>query len=513
MRIYRPSLGLVSPCLYVQNLRVQNFLPVASKGLRKGQYLLCIRTPEIFTFVSGVLAASIERSRQKWLMEGLLEKYWTKPSKKKNQYDFQNPAKESMVKLGPCSMIIEPHVFEIMLYTVKDTHYTFLPPVGQLQPLAAPHAGHQVSYSPGTSTYPTQPQNFSASELPVPTQTPERKPPLQPSLPPFREGFAHCEPLGLSPVAPARFQGSPRTVSQQNPESSAASNGEANGAPAAPIHDSSTNTDPVIQMLAARAATDHSLKSLMKIVAQGSASPDQLAMFQRHIDELKGIIEARQGDLPMNPESQSKSTDLTCGPPVLPSAHSAGVVQPPTPTPTATVKMEPLSQYYSQPPQYLKPKGPVAPRPDISAIVFDFAAGTGDRYLIPKYSMLEYLPGGSQVLVSFLHIRKGSAASSGKYKPNVEYYEPVTLRLSTNVPRTLESLARTVAPPEEVRKYMSDIMTRMTLSEEVYLATQLPRAQEDTAMGNHEMISAMEQEIIKSTYPPPDSLLPLHSTK
>ncbi|MCJ1243809.1 hypothetical protein MMC30_001006, partial [Trapelia coarctata] len=459
----------------------------------------------------GVLAASIEQSRQKWLMEGIFEKYWTKPSKKKNQYEVQNPAKESMVKLGPCSMIIEPHIFEIMLYTVKDTHYTFLPPIGQPQPLTTPHGGHQTNYSPGTSTSSTQPQAFPASELPVQAQTQERKPPLQPSLPPFGEGFAHFEPHGLPPVTPARFQGSPRTVPPHTPETSTHSNGANTCAPAAPSHDSSTNTDPVIQMLAARAATDHGLKSLMKIVAQGSASPDQLAIFQRHIDELKSIIEAQQGDLSMNPESQSNPTDATHGPPVpVSSAHAAVVVQPP---PMATVKIEPLSQYYSQPPQYLKPKGPVPPRPDISAVVFDFAAGTGDRYLIPKYSMLEYLPGGSQVLVSFLHTRKGSAASSGKYKLNVDYYEPVTLRLSTNVPRTLESLARAVAPPEEVRKYMSDIMTRMTLSEEVYLATQLPRAQEDTAMGNNEMLSAMEQEIIKPIYSPPDSLLPLQSMK
>ena len=278
--------------------------------------------------------------------------------------------------------------------------------------------------------------------------------------------------------------------------------------------DSSTNTDPVIQMLAARAATNHGLKSLMKIVAQGGASPDQLATFQRHIDELKGIIEAQQGDVPANLELQPKPTDANHRPAVpLPSAHSAGVVHPPTAFPMTTVKMEPLSQYYSQPPQYLKPKASIPSRPDVSAIVFDFASGTGDRYLIPKYSMLEYLPGGSQVLISFLHTRKGSAASSGKYKPNVEYYEPVTLRLSTNVPRTLESLAKAVAPPEEVRKYMSEVMTRMTLSEEVYLATQLPRAQEDTAMGNHEIVSATEQDIIKSIYSPPDFLLPLHSTK
>ena len=474
----------------------------------------CVPRLELLTSISGVLAASIEQSRQKWLMDGIFEKYWTKPSKKKNQYEFSNPAKESMVKLGPCSMIIEPHVFDITLYTVKNAHYTFLPSVGQPQSLAAAYGGHQASYSSGTGMASAQPPTFPTPETLIQAPAQQQHLALQPSLPPFREGFAQFEPRGLPPAMPAKFPGSSQTVLSPTPESTTLSNGASKGTLAAENHDSSTNTDPVIQMLAARAATDHSLKSLMKIVAQGSASPDQLAVFQRHIDELKGIIKAQQEDLPTNPEPQSKRTEEAYGSSVpLPLAQSAAVSHPSTATPIASVKMEPLSQYYSQAPQYLKPKGPVPPRPDVNAAVFDFATGTGDRYLIPKYSILEYLPGGTQVLVSFLLTRKGSGASSGKYKPSVDYYEPVTMRLSTHVPRTLESLGRAVAPPEEVRNYMSDIMARMTLSEEVYLATQLPWAQEDTEMGNYEAPSAVEHEAVRPTYSPPNSLLPLQSKK
>lgn len=495
----------------MQNLPVQSFLQVSIKGFKKGQCMLCVTTPNCSHLTSGVLAASIEQSRQKWLMEGIFEKYWTKPSKKKNQYEFQNPAKESMVKLGPCSMIIEPHVFEIMLYAVKDAQYTFLPPVGQPPSLAAPYGGHQINYPHGAGMASTQPRAASTPDTPMYALAQEKEPPLQPTLPPFREGFAHFEPRGLPPIVPAQLQGSPGTVFHGTPESSTPSNCTSNGVTAPPMHDSSTNTDPVIQMLAARAATDHSLKSLMKIVAQGSASPDQLVAFQKHIDELKGMIEAQQRDPPANPEPQSKAIDVAYGPPApSSSAHSTGQVQRPMAPPS--VKMEPPSQYYSQPSQYLKPKGPVPSRPDVtSAVAFDFAAGTGDRYLLPKYSILEYLPGGTQVLVSFLITRKGSSASSGKYKPNVDYYEPVTIRLSTHAPRTLESLARAVAPPEEVRKHMSDIMTNLTLSEEVYLAIQLPRAQEESAIVDHDVPSVMEHETVKPTYPPPDSLLPLRS--
>jgi len=54
---------------------------------------------------------------------------------------------------------------------------------------------------------------------------------------------------------------------------------------APPPVDKKTNPDPVISKLAARASTDPELKSLMKEVATGNASQEQLRIFQRHIDE------------------------------------------------------------------------------------------------------------------------------------------------------------------------------------------------------------------------------------
>ncbi|KAL1844539.1 hypothetical protein VTK73DRAFT_2343 [Phialemonium thermophilum] len=53
---------------------------------------------------SGVLAESLSRSRNKWISEGIFEKYWSKPSKRKGAVieDPNNPPKESMSKL-PCT--------------------------------------------------------------------------------------------------------------------------------------------------------------------------------------------------------------------------------------------------------------------------------------------------------------------------------------------------------------------------------------------------------------------------
>ena len=469
--------------------------------------------------ISGVLAASLDRSRQKWLTEGILEKYWTKPSKKKVQIDVQNPAKESMVKLGICSMIIEPHVFEITLYTVREIQPNFVPTGAQSSLAVLPHHA-AASFGAPYSNPAQQSQLHQTSSMPPPFQPSGQQSSgtPQPILPPFREGFAQFELQGLSPAVAAPQRPIPISSSQSLPATQRVSQN------AVQTQDSTANPDPVIQMLAARAATDHDLKSLMRVVASGKASQSQLRVFQNHIDELNGIIQA-QKNLPQPNPTQPNSlppgiAQAQTGPESIqkaPSTNSGelGHSLPPTPLPAGTtlppVKTEPLSQYYSQAPQPLKSKTPMSVRQDISAIVFDFTGGTGDRYLIPKNSIIEYLPGNTQVLVSFLITRKGSTAVSGTYQAAEDYYEPVTIRLSTLNPRTLEPLARVVAPLEEVRKYMNDVMDKMTPAGFVHLATQLPRTNEGTSLEKKDPYAEPDPDMPRPYYPPPDTLLPLRS--
>lgn len=449
------------------------------------------------------------------MADGLFEKYWTKTSKRKSQPDVPNPAKDSMVKLGVCSMIVEPHVFEITLYSVREARYTFLPPVGQsaqpLSSLAGPTYGSPYSaggpYSKNTVT-PMPP-------TPAHTQVTSAHS-LQPVLPPFREGFAQFEPVGPHLPVPASFATSHVASSVLPKPASLTKRGSIGGSPA---RDRSTNTDPVIQMLAARAATDHSLKSLMKVVASGSASPDELKTFQHHIDELNGIIhrnlpQPKQSD---NSRSAHKGdAERQSGPspplPDTPNTESSTLRHSLAPSSSGMpIKTEPPSSYYSQLPQAPKPKGTLPMRQDISAVVFDFTAGTGDRYLFPKYSLLEYLPGNTQVIASFLLTRRGDAATSGSYQKDADYYQPVTIRLSTQTERTLEPLARIVAPAEEVGNYMNEIMDRTTPAENSYLATRLPRAKEDTPVGIIEPLRIASQGTLRREYSPPNSLLPLYS--
>ncbi|KAI4126265.1 MAG: hypothetical protein LQ347_005037 [Umbilicaria vellea] len=456
------------------------------------------------TFSSGVLASSIERSRQAWLTQGMFERYWTKPSKKKNQAEVQNPPKDTMVKLGICSMIIEPHVFETTLFTVREPQLTFLPPIGQ--PMAPPVQQHGYPYH--HPAYPAPP-SYAQGQYQTGRQTPSsHQPAIKPQQPLSQGSFPPYQGAPQPPISSGQAASATSTVA--SPQNQVAK----------------PNPDPVIQMLATKAATDHDLKALMRVVASGKASQTQLGIFQGHIDELNGILQSRNnmpqpqslqnaptpGDAPHEQTGQPSALARQTAP-VPPSAP------PPAPAPTpgsaqgpflvAPIKSEPLSQYYSQPPPPIKAKGPIPHKADINAIVFEFTGGTGDRFLFPKNSILEYLPGGTQVVASFVITRKGDTCTSGSYKKTTNYYQPVTIRLSTHNPRTLEPLARVVAPADDVRKRMNDIMDRMTPAESVYLAIRLPRGESGKDLEEEDLSENLEQESVRPTYSPPNTLVPL----
>lgn len=133
------------------------------------------------------------------------------------------------------------------------------------------------------------------------------------------------------------------------------------------------------------------------------------------------------------------------------------------------------------PQQALRSKGPPpAVKPDVSAVVFEFAGGNGDRYLFPKFSIVEQAQtaSGPQVLASFLIVRKGSTSEYGA-DPKLDYYQPVTIRISATQSRHLEYFSRVVAPEDEVKRYMENIMDSMTRAEYVLLAMRLPKPEKE----------------------------------
>ena len=402
-----------------------------------------------------------------------------------------------MARLGICSMVIEPHIFEVTLYTVRDPQPTSQPPLPQ-QP----------------------PPSITPSQLPSSTSAPNGQSQGQhPStishspLPPFRDGFASFESQAQPPPIYHPFAPPTPLSTGHSSQGTQIPNPTGQSEPQAPH--SKNSPDPVIQMLATRAASDHELKALMKVVASGRATQMQLREFQTHIDELNAQIKAGRG--PSSPSSRDRS--LPRPPPSgnsLAASSSGSLSQtsnPPThsntnpyPPPKPYTKSEP--SYYSQYHPPVKPKGPGSYKSDISAIVFDFG-GSGDRFLFPRFSILEYLSGGTQVIVSFLAIRRGNDAYSGKYKEHMSYYQPVTVRLSTPQIRTLEPFAKIVAPPEDVRHFMNDVFDKMSPAEPAHLAIRLPRLKDGNAIDIDKATLNVDKPIIKPFYEPPNTIVPI----
>lgn len=192
---------------------------------------------------SGVLAAALARSRKRWTTEGVFDKYWTKPAPRKRGDPTPKEKGKPGERIGSCTLTVEPHIFDVSLYIIKENlppshpqYHQYAPP-----PMQQHHQQQQQQYRP-----PNQPQPHLQSA------NPQRPPPT---------------PIAKTPsTTPAS------TPSQQQ----------------------QTQPDPVIHMLAQRASTDPELKSIMKIVATGGASPVQLEYFQRHIDELTRLSKKQQ---------------------------------------------------------------------------------------------------------------------------------------------------------------------------------------------------------------------------
>ncbi|KAI1448897.1 hypothetical protein F5Y02DRAFT_284572 [Annulohypoxylon stygium] len=609
---------------------------------------------------SGVAAESLSRSRQKWIHEGIFEKYWTKPTKRKGvvKEDPNNPPKDSMSKIGQITITVEPHVLEVTMYAVKDPKHApttnsafrpimqYGPPNGVMPPppkLSSPS-------TPITSTTPTAPTAATAPTAPTasPSQTPTQsslQPPstaqiqteLQPQPPPPPQSQSQPQPQSQPPPPPppqtqpqaqqsdlqrppssapvtnkpftsprglesvlaapqhppalptagpaqpgtSQPTGHPHTSSIANrplhaPSPTAPTTAPLSGpkptAPAAkPATPTAPGADPIIVTLAERASEDPQLRDLMKRVAIGDAAPNELAHFQKIIDQItadykrKGgqhgpsadrllvdgrtvkhfadevraildIIHAsnphqRSNDLRAPPgsdplvillvkkalddaitrdivrriaEGKTKFTDATDLKATLDKLKDLVAKEPTKSQPAATgtsqttaangtetsavtsntgrkgslaASGQPTS-HASSSQQALRSKGPPpSTKPDISAIVLEFSGGTGDRYLFPKYSILEYV-NPTQVIASFLIVRKGSKLEYGG-DPALDYYQPVTVRIYAQSSKHLENLTRVVAPQEDVRRYMDDIMDNMTRAEYVLLAMRLPRADKE----------------------------------
>ncbi|KAF2271175.1 hypothetical protein CC78DRAFT_528089 [Lojkania enalia] len=357
---------------------------------------------------SGILSASLQRSRAVWISGSnfrLFHAFFTPPKKVADRTDEDKQAMQrqkeiirNFPQLGngvEAQLVIEPHTFPIRLYGPREV----IRATQKKQPMYGHWPNHN-QYSP-YQQYNNSPTPYAKPS--TPQQRPSQpKPPQQKPPPP--------KPTGPTTPAP----------------------------------------DPVIHMLAQRAGVDPELKAVMKIVAEGKATKQQLEFFQGHINELTSIL-AKQKEAaakaPPPPQPTAPPAPAPAAPapaPPTPSAPSfthpppqpvqQNVPKPyspaPRPTPQTPVPSGPSHQSHystsynahSQPQQHphafspgyhqSQPPLPPPPLPSYRPLVFDFVEGNGDKFYFPSYSFSEWLPNNQGAKFSFLVTKMKSKPES-----------------------------------------------------------------------------------------------------
>lgn len=353
---------------------------------------------------SAVLQASLSRSRSKWVCDGLFQRYWTKPEGGKN------------AKPPP----------------PNNPEVKFMKSKGECRIRLEPHllvADVFVEEKPRPKQVPQNPGGYG----------PQYRPPQ-----PFQN-----RPVQPSPsLQPAR---APQVV-----------------APAStPLQDKKASPDPVISMLASRASSDPELKALMKEVATGNATQDQLKVFQRHIDELTAIILKQKKD---EEEQVLKAQQASSA-----IRHDTADTKTQPPVPSAPQRTPYPAQ---QPPVPVYAQQPIWTPPAHLPVLLEFktVGATEDRFLFPQYSILESLSPQHE-LVSFIVTRKGrEAADTTGLELNKEYWQPVTMMVEVAYGREgiLKNIRDWVKPADQVRKHMEDIIGRCQRAPATFLALRLP---------------------------------------
>ncbi|OTB02929.1 hypothetical protein M426DRAFT_322174 [Hypoxylon sp. CI-4A] len=228
--------------------------------------------------------------------------------------------------------------------------------------------------------------------------------------------------------------------------------------------------DPLVLLLVKKALDDTATRDIIRRTAEGRTKFSDTIDLKTTLDRLKDLMakDALKAQQTATSTAQGSTANGTEAPATTNGAASRKA--------SLATSGQPVHTSSSQ--QALRSKGPPpSAKPDISAIALEFAGGTGDRYLFPKYSILEYV-NPAQVTASFLIVRKGSKLEYGG-DPALDYYQPVTIRIYAQSGKHLENLARVVAPQDEVRRYMDDIMDNMTRAEYVLLAMRLPKGDKE----------------------------------
>lgn len=359
-----------------------------------------------------------------------------------------------------------------------------------------------------TSVPVSEPNDKSELDPALTAQTPTAPQPSQASP---SEGSKDATPA--VPTDPDLPQSSP---SRENSQSQDARS-QRSPTPTAASVASNPNNMATIMKLQAIARIDRSLNSLMKIVASGNATPEQITAFQAYINgaramELEDIprffkpVPDPDGPLGLDPTGKGKGKlkkDGAVRKPGKPRGRTAGKYQK-KPKDGEPKKKDPNKPKNSYIPKKLQKK---------VTIVFEFKDNPADRYIIPKNSIIEVLP-TNEVLISFLllfpeggiSVKPATAAPPpGNIKvkkednaestpaavdqdPNAEnpedagkakLYYPLTVTLRNMPVKSLPILERSVNKVPVAANYMKEVMDARTRAKNWWVWFQIDKRDEE----------------------------------
>ncbi|KAK9240987.1 hypothetical protein V1525DRAFT_393365 [Lipomyces kononenkoae] len=441
------------------------------------------------------LAVSLQRSRRTWLTGCMFEKFWTRPQRGRKLAEGQYNARDKMAKLCECKAQIGPHVFELRLFTVKDI--ASMEDVGGKLGLSANEDGNAAKPQSNVSsanmvTIPddkpsvkhvsiegpsvaadkmSQSQSSPVQAAAISSDAAERE--LDPSAQP------NVVSVDSSPPTAAECEQIPTHAGQDVSHTTVTH--DATEPTETPLHDPATIRQPqssrasvsssskppskhpneeLIDRLHDLARRDPQFGELMKSVASGKASADEIRRFQVYIAQSR---QTERSDV--SPSSSMPSLQQSNDEPTYRS------------TPIAKLKPE------------LKKKERELLRDQ--TIVFEFKENSTDRFLFPKESLVQLLPNGTVSALVFLlaeepdesqaesEARRGSDREKKKMKSedvaetdvsprrcNPKYYTPLNITFY-GIPRKLQDIfIRAVHPREEVIKYFKETSARLKHSKD-----------------------------------------------
>lgn len=151
----------------------------------------------------------------------------------------------------------------------------------------------------------------------------------------------------------------------------------------------------LIERLHALARADPQFGELMKVVASGKASPEDIRRFQTYINENRDV------PLPARPLMQ-------------PPRPIGSGYRPFAPSPLKPVARTPM-KYKAEPKKQIKPLEPLK----AMNLVFEFREVPSVRYNFPKFSLIDEQSDGS-LLVTFFALSSDPSVDRSEKRPNIE---------------------------------------------------------------------------------------------